>query len=352
VITGDDIDLTKLPFPLWNIGDGGRFSTAGLVIASHPEFGWNVAYHRSQIFGATEMGMSTVPDHQLALALDEARAEGRRVEAAVLLGARPSIAIAAGSDFSLGDCELDIAGALEGRAIGMARCITVDVPVPEDTEIVIEGYFSGEMRDEGPFVEFTGSQTPVRKAPVSTVTAITHRMNPICHGVFAGKPPCETTIIWRELEEAEAFATLRRRYPMLVGLHRPPSLSRDFIGILQVKSGRVRPGFVRNLLLASAAVMHRAKYVIAVDDDIDIYSLNDVMWAVGTRCDPKADIVIVPGTMTARVDPSSGGLSGKVFMDATKKEGFRGSLPSFPAEATARAKALLSDAIAETRPAD
>lgn len=345
VITGKDIDITRLPFPLWNIGDGGRFSTAGMVIASHPEFGLNIAYHRSQIFNAVEMGMSTVPDHQLCLALDEARVDGRRVEAAILLGARPSIAMAAGSDFALGDFELEIAGALEGRAVEMAKCVTVDIPVPEDTEIVIEGYFSGELRDEGPFVEFTGTQTPVRKAPVFTVTAITHRKNAICQGIFAGKPPCETNAIWRELEESEAYTVLRRRYPMLIGVHRPPSLSRDFVAVLQVKNTRIRPGHVRNLLLATSAAMPRAKYLIAIDDDIDMYNLTDVMWAVATRCDPKADIVMVPGTMTARVDPSSGGLSGKLFMDATKKEGFRGTLPTFPPEARALAKSLVAEAL-------
>jgi len=100
----------------------------------------------------------------------------------------------------------------------------------------------------------------------------------------------------------------------------------------------------QTLLLATAAVMPRLKYVVAVDDDIDLYNLTEVIWAVCTRCDPKSDIQLVKGTMTSWLDPSSGGVTGKLFIDATKKQGFRGAMPGFPASALARAKALRSRA--------
>ena len=342
VTIGKDIDLTKLPIPLWNLGDGGRYITAGLMIARHPEFGWNAAHHRAQIFGATELGVAMAPDHHLRLTVVEGTTKRERVEAAMVLGVRPSISIAAASDFPLGDYELEVAGALEGRPIEIVKCATVNVDVPEDTEIVLEGYFDGEYRDEGPFVEFTGYQTRVRKSPVFKITAIAHRRSPIGHAVFAGKPPCETNSLWRELEESVAFETLRRRFPLLTGLHRPPGIGLDFVGVLQINPMRLRVGIIRTLLLATTAVMPRLKYVIAVDDDIDIYNLTDVMWAVATRCDPKADIAMIGGTATTELDPSSGGLTGKVFFDATKKEGFRGKLPLYPDEAMARARELIA----------
>ena len=128
----------------------------------------------------------------------------------------------------------------KGKPIRTVRCKTVDVEVPEDTEMVIEGYFPGEVRDEGPFVEFTGYQTKVIQSPVFKITAITHRKDPLVHGVFAGKPPCETNTIWRELEESEAFDMLRRRYPLFKALHRPPQLGRDFIGVLQINAERLQ----------------------------------------------------------------------------------------------------------------
>jgi 2,5-furandicarboxylate decarboxylase 1 len=343
VIQGDDINILDWPFPFWNLGDGGRYITAGNIIARHPEFGWNIAYHRAQLYNKTELGVCLAPEHHLRYATDEARGK-QKVEAAIVVGVRPSISIASGSDFPISDYELHVAGALEGRPIRTVRCKTVDVEVPEDTEMVIEGYFGGEVRDEGPFVEFTGYQTKIIQSPVFTITAITHRRDPIVHGVFAGKPPCETNTIWRELEESVAFDFLRGRFPLLKAVHRPPELGRDFIGVLQINAQRFRPGIVRTLSLATAAVMPRLKYVIVVDDDIDIYNFNDVMWAVATRCDPKADMASIDGTMTSWLDPSSGGLTGKLFLDATKKAGFGGEMPGYPEETLDRADALIKSA--------
>lgn len=345
VLTGADADVQKLPFPLWNDGDAGQYITAGLVISRHPEFGWNIAHHRGQLYNGKEIGVCVAPEHHLRFATDEARGRKESVEAAYVIGVRPTITIAASSDFALGDYELDVAGALEGRAIEVVKCKTVDVYVPEDTEVVIEGYFSGEQRQEGPFVEFTGYQTPIIQSPVFHVTAITHRTSPVLHGVFAGKPPCETDTLWRELEESVAFDVLRQRFPLLTALHRPPGLARDFIGILQINPKRLRQGIINTLLLATAAVMPRLKYVICVDDDIDIYNLTDVMWAVATRCDPKDDVERVNGTMTSWLDPSSGGLTGKIFFDATKKEGFRGAIPGYPDASMERAKAAIAVAL-------
>jgi UbiD family decarboxylase len=341
VLTGDDADLTQWPIPFWNSGDGGPYITAGLHIVKHPEFGWNISYNRAQVYNAHELGVCMAPDHHLRLTTDEARKAGARVEAAIIIGARPSIAIAAASDLAHGDYELRAAGALEGQAIRTVRCKTVDVEVPADSEIVIEGYYSGETRDEGPFVEFTGYQTPIVTSPVFTITAITHRRDPIYQGVFAGRPPCETNTLWRELEEAEAFTNLRQKFPLLKAVHRPPQIGRDFLGIVQIDPSRLREGIVNTLLLATAAVMPRLKFIIAVDDDIDLYDLTSVLWAVSTRCDPRVDVQSVSGTMTSWLDPASGGFTGKVFFNATKKAGFRGQIPSFPEAAVARMKTIL-----------
>ena len=114
------------------------------------------------------------------------------------------------------------------------------------------------------------------------------------------------------------------------------------MGIIQIDPSRQREGVVNTLLLATAAVMPRLKFIIAVDDDIDLYDLTSVLWAVSTRCDPRVDVQMATGTMTSWLDPSSGGLTGKVFFNATKKPGFRGLIPSFPEAAVARMKNLLS----------
>jgi UbiD family decarboxylase len=284
------------------------------------------------------------PEHQLRLTTDAARGEGRRAEAAIALGVRPSISIAASSDFPMGDYELEIAGALEGKPIRVVRCLTVDVDVPEDCEYVIEGYFTGESRQEGPFVEYTGYQTPIIQSPVFRVTAITHRKDPVMHGIFAGKPPCETDVLWRELEETEVLQTLRRKFPMLVGLHRPPQIGRDLLVVLQVDTSRVPPGMVKTLMLATNAYMTRLKIVIAVDKAIDPYDMTDVMWAVAMHCDIKADVDVIRGTFTSWIDPSSRGLSGKLLLDATSKGDFAGKIPGYPDEALEKAGRLIAEA--------
>ena len=340
ILIGDAIDLTKWPIPLWNEGDGGPYITAGLWIALHPEFGLDIAHHRGQIYGPREIGVCVAPDHHLRLTTDEARAAQAKVEAAVIIGARPSLTIAASADFPHGDYEVAVAGALEDRPIEVVKCTTADIEVPADSEIVIEGYFDGSQRSEGPFVEFTGYQTPIVTSPVFKVTALTYRNAPIFHGVFAGVPPCETNTLWREIEEAEAYSVLRRKFPMLKAVHRPPQVGRDFWGVLQIDPARYRDGMTTTLLVASAAVMPRLKYVVAVDDDIDPYNLTEVIWAVCTRCDPKSDVQLVRGTMTSWLDPSSGGVTGKLLIDATKKKGFRGAMPGFPPAALARAQEL------------
>jgi len=351
VLMGEDADLAQWPIPFWNAGDGGPYITAGLHIVRHPEFGWNISYNRAQVYNGRELGVCMAPDHHLRLTTDEARKMGVRVEAAIIIGARPSISIAAASDLAHGDYELRAAGALEGQPIRTVRCKTIDVEVPADSEIVIEGYYSGETREEGPFVEFTGYQTPIITSPVFTVTAITHRHDPIYQGVFAGRPPCETNTLWRELEEAEAFTNLRQKFPLLKAVHRPPQVGRDFLGVIQIDPARQREGVVNTLLLATAAVMPRLKFIIAVDDDIDLYDLTSVFWAVSTRCDPRVDVQMASGTMTSWLDPSSGGLTGKVFFNATKKPGFRGQIPSFPEAAVARAKSLLNAHLSGALPA-
>jgi 4-hydroxy-3-polyprenylbenzoate decarboxylase len=206
---------------------------------------------------------------------------------------------------------------------------------------VIETEYTGEMDEEGPFNEFTGYQSEKRKAPIWKVTAITTRADPIMHMAFAGKPPNENG----ELVDAVALDTLKRRFPMVTGVTRPASLARDFWGIVQLNPKMRRPGIARNVLLAMAYIMPRLKYLIAVDDDIDINNITDVLWAVSTRVDPGRDTFMVPNTGTGPIDPSSYevALTSKLFIDATKKAHFRGVVSMPPADVLARVRIRLDE---------
>ncbi len=302
ILTGDDADLTRIPAPFWNVGDGGNYITAGLNIGAHPQWGRNAGIYRNMIRGRNEIFAQIAPDHQQRLFYEDV---GKGCPMAIVLGADPLLYLAAGSDFPLGDFEMDVAGALRGQPLASCKAHTIDVEIPADAEIVIETEYTGDADEEGPFNEFTGYQSERRNAPIWRVKAITMRKDPIMHMAFAGKPPNENIAFWRELEDATALEALQRRFPFITAVARPAELARDFWGIIQVDRKKMRPGGVRNAMLATTFLMPRLKYVVAVDDDIDIFNTTDVFWAISTRVDPARDTFLVPETGGGPIDPSS-----------------------------------------------
>jgi UbiD family decarboxylase len=348
VLQGNDIDLTQIPAPFWNVGDGGNYITAGLNIGHHPSWGRNAGIYRNMIHSKTEIMAQIAPDHQQRLFYEDA---GKGCPMAIVLGTDPLLYLAAGSDFALGDFEMDVAGALRGHALRAVEAKTIDVQIPADAEIVIETVYIGEKAEEGPFNEFTGYQSERRPAPVWRVTAITMRKNPIMQMAFAGKPPNENIVFWRELEDAVAVDTMRRRFPYVTAVTRPSELARDFWGVLQIDAKRMRPGGVRNAMLALTLLMPRLKYIVAVDDDIDLYNVTDIFWAISTRVDPGRDSFVVANTGAGPIDPSSYefGITSKLFIDATKKTHFRGVTSSPPEDVLKQARARLDDIINRQR---
>lgn len=347
VITiGDDVDLGKLPIPLWNLGDGGRYITAGINMGAHPAWGKNAGIYRNMYRSKNEIFAQIAPDHQQNLFYKDL---GKGCPMAIVLGADPLLYLAAGSDFHMGDYELDVAGALRGAPLRVVKAETIDLEVPADAEIVIETEYTGEMAEEGPFNEFTGYQSEKRDAPIWRIKAITMRKDPIVHMAFAGKPPNENVVFWRELEDAVALGALQKRFPLVTGVTRPADLSRDYWGFVQINPKMHRPGIVRNLLLAMTYLMPRLKYLVAVDDDIDIFRTNDVFWAICTRVDPGRDVFIVPETGGGPIDPSSYefGITSKMFIDATKKAHFRGVVSMPPKDVLDRTRLRLDELLAQ-----
>ncbi len=351
LLQGDDVDLGRFPVPFWNVGDGGKYITAGINMGAHPKWGKNAGIYRNMIRSRNEIFAQIAPDHQQRLFYEDI---GKGCPMAIVLGADPLLYLAAGSDFRLGDYEVDVAGALRGQPLRVVKTKTIALEVPADAEIVLETEYTGEMGEEGPYNEFTGYQSERRLAPIWLVKAITMRKAPIMHLAFAGKPPNENIAFWRELEDVVALDMLRGRFPMVTGVARPADLARDFWGIVQIDPAKSRPGVVRNLLLAMTFLMPRLKYVVAVDDDIDIYNTRDLFWAISTRVDPGRDTFVVPETGTGPVDPSSYEfcVTSKLFIDATKKPHFRGITSAPPKGVLERAHSRLAEIMArrELRP--
>lgn len=337
---GNEASVDELPIPLWNVGDGGRYITAGINIGAHPAWGKNAGIYRNMYRSRNEIFAQIAPDHHQRLFYEDL---GEGCPMAIVLGVDPLLYLAAGSDFPVGDYEVDVAGALRGAPLRVVKAETIDLEVPADAEIVIETRYTGEMDEEGPFNEFAGYQSERRKAPIWRVTAITMRASPVMHLAFAGKPPNENVVFWRELEDALALEALQKRFPLVTGVTRPADLARDFWGIVQINPKLRRPGIVRNLLLAMTYLMPRLKYLVAVDDDIDIFRTQDVLWAISTRVDPGRDVFMVPETGTGPIDPSSYefATTSKLFIDATRKAHFRGVVSMPPKEVLDRVRVQL-----------
>lgn len=343
VMTGKNVDLSKIPFPLWNEGDGGTYITAGLNMGAHPKWGKNAGIYRNMYRSKDEIFAQIAPDHQQRLFYQDL---GPGCPMAIVLGPDPLLYLAACSDFPLGDYEMDVAGALRGTPLRTVKAETVDLEVPADAEIVIETEYTGQMDDEGPLNEYTGYQSESRKAPIWKVKAVTTRRDPMMQMAFLGKPPNETCTLFRALEDGIALDTLRGRFPLVTSVARPAALARDFWCFIQTDPKKRRPGVIRNLLLATTYLMPRQKYVVAVDDDIDINNIYEVLWAISTRVDPARDTFLVPETGTGPLDPSSRevSLTSKLFIDATKKAHFRGVV-SMPPKAVLDAVRVKLDAI-------
>lgn len=341
-VSTEQIDLTELPIPLWNVGDGGPFITAGVVLA-HSTHGPNAGVYRLQLHDEQTLGMYMAPDHHVRRMLEDPTRTDP-VEVSVALGAPPALYIAASSDFGVHESEAAIASNLQGSPIRWAEGVTVSVPWPVTAEIVIEGTLDGQLREEGPFVEFTGCRTGSTQSPVLSVTALHYRPDAIFHAAFVGRPPNETATVWRELEEAEALRLLQQRYGIVTDLHRPPDIGRDFLCVIQVDSSRAKPGMVKNLLLASAYCVPRPKYVIVVDRDVDIYRLDQVLWALCMRVHPERDITTISGTMTSGLDPRGPAppLTAKLLIDATLKPDAPEVLGGPPEQTLEWAKQLLT----------
>jgi 4-hydroxy-3-polyprenylbenzoate decarboxylase len=346
VLKGGDVDLERLPIPLWNVGDGGNYISAGINMGAHPKWGRNAGIYRNMVRGKNEIFAQIAPDHQQRLFYEDI---GKGCPMAIVLGADPLLYLAAGSDFPLGDYEVDVAGALRGSSLRVVKAATLNLEVPADAEVVIEAEYTGQSDEEGPFNEFTGYQSERRRAPIWAVKAITMRRQPIMHLAFAGKPPNENVTFWRELEDALALDTMRRRFPIVTAVARPAELARDFWGIVQINN--IRPMYVRNVMLALTYLMPRLKYIVAVDDDIDIHNVLDIFWAISTRVDPGRDTFVVENTGTGPIDPSSCdfSLTSKLFIDATKKAHFRGITSAPPQDVLDKVRVKLDAILARQK---
>jgi len=317
VVHRDAIDLTSaLPIPTHNEHDNGAYITAGLVITRNPETGdQNVSINRLQVSGPDKLGILILP-RDLHRFYDAAETKGEALPVAIVIGVDPMTLLASQAILPINHDELMVAGALMGRPLDVVKCVTNDVRVPAQAEIVIEGRLLPEVREiEGPFGEFPQYYGPAGKRQVVAVDAITHRGKPLFHTIVPAA--MEHLLLGAIPREASLIAFLQRSFPSVVDVH----LSRGGVCRyhLAVKIAKRWEGEPKNIIMGAFAGHADIKQVTVVDEDVDVHDPTAVEWAVATRFQAASDLVVVPRAQGSRLDPSAeNGLVDKMGLDATK----------------------------------
>jgi 2,5-furandicarboxylate decarboxylase 1 len=309
-----EVDLARLlPIPVHNELDSGPYITAGLLIARNPKTGaQNVTIHRLQLSGPNRFGVLLLPRHTLRF-FQMAEEAGSDLAVAIVIGVDPLTLLASQAIAPLDFDELTIAGALHGRPLEVVKCLTSDIRVPANAEIVLEGRILARVREmEGPFGEFPQYYGERAEQHVIEIGTLTHRQQPIFHTILGGG--IEHLLLGGIPREATIMAHLRRSFPGVRDVH----LSRGGTCRyhLNVRLDKRHEG--ENVIMGAFGAHYDIKHVVVVDADVDIHNAAEVEWAITTRFQADRDLVVVSEAQGSKLDPSSrNGLSAKMGFDAT-----------------------------------
>ncbi len=325
VFEGSDVDLMRYPIQTCWPNDVGPLITWPLVITRGPnKERQNLGIYRQQVIGRNKTIMRWLAHRGGALDYRE-WLEARPNDPfpiAVALGADPATILGAVTPVPDSLSEYAFAGLLRGSRTEVAQCLLSDLQVPASAEIVLEGYlYPGETAPEGPFGDHTGYYNEVEHFPVFTVEKITQRKNPIYHSTYTGKPPDEPAVLGVALNEV-FIPILQKQFPEIVDFYLPPEGCSYRLAVVSMK--KQYPGHAKRVMFGVWSFLRQfmyTKFVIVVDDDIDVRNWKEVIWAVTTRMDPKRDMTLIDNTPIDYLDFASpvSGLGSKVGMDATHK---------------------------------
>lgn len=348
VVITDNPSVYQFPIlKCWPL-DGGPYLTLTLCHSKDPDTGKrNIGMYRVQVYDERTVGMHWQIHKGGAAHFQQAqREQKRRMEVAVVIGADPASIYAATAPLPPGIDELLFAGFLRRKPVDVVQCKTVDVKVPADAEIVLEGYVdTDELRPEGPFGDHTGHYTPIEPYPVMHITAITHRRNPIYATTIVGKPPMEDAYLGKATERF-FLHLLRVVLPEIVDINMP--VEGGFHNVVIVSIRKRYPGQARKVMCGiwGMMLMMLSKFIIVVDENVDVQNLREVLFRVGNNVDPKRDTLIVDGPVDA-LDHSSPyeKFGWKMGLDATAKLPEEGHPRPWPPdiEMVPEIKALVSE---------
>ncbi|MFM0200743.1 UbiD family decarboxylase [Paraburkholderia fungorum] len=326
VLTGDDCDFTSLPVHLQHDLDGAPYISASIDFAVDPDTGWtNVGIRRLMLRGRRTAGIDLVaPSDLRAISIAHSK-RGERLPIAFAVGTHPIDHV--GATMRIPADELELVAALRGAPMGVVKCITSDLLVPADAEFILEGYLDerGHAEPEGPYGEFLGYYGGIKTNPVFHLTAITHRRDAVFQTCTIGGRTMARTdtaqlaalrtevTVWRALETAVREIKSVYASPATGGMFN-----------VRIALQQRVPGEARNAIAAVFASLANVKHVFVVDPDIDIYSDEQMDWALATRFQADRDLVTFNGMRAMPLDPSLAGAA------VTAKAGFDLTLPLLP----------------------
>jgi 4-hydroxy-3-polyprenylbenzoate decarboxylase len=322
---GDEIDLSDYPIQTCWPDDAAPLITWPLVITKGPNKDrQNLGIYRQQVIGKNKVIMRWLAHRGGALDFREWQKAypGKPFPVSVALGADPATILAAVTPVPDTLSEYAFAGLLRGSKTEVANCLINDLQVPASAEIVFEGFiYPGETAKEGPFGDHTGYYNEVDEFPVFTIERITQRVAPIYHSTFTGRPPDEPAVLGVALNEV-FVPILQKQFPEIVDFYLPPEGCSYRMAVISMK--KQYAGHAKRVMLGTWSYLRQfmyTKFVIVVDEDIDVRNWQDVIWAITTRMDPARDLTILENTPIDYLDFASpvSGLGSKVGFDATNK---------------------------------
>ncbi len=325
VLEGDAVDLARLPVQTCWPEDAGPLITWGLVITRGPEKPrQNLGIYRMQVIGRNRVIMRWLAHRGGALDFrdwQQAR-PGAPFPVSVALGADPATLLGAVTPVPDALSEYAFAGLLRGSRTEVAKSLGNDLQVPASAEFVLEGHIApDDTAPEGPFGDHTGYYNEVEEFPVFTLDRITHRHAPIYHSTYTGRPPDEPAILGVALNEV-FVPLLQKQFPEITDFYLPPEGCSYRMAVVSMK--KQYPGHAKRVMFGVWSFLRQfmyTKFVIVTDDDVDVRSWPDVIWAMTTRMDPVRDTTLVENTPIDYLDFASpvSGLGGKIGLDATNK---------------------------------
>ncbi len=322
---GDEVDLSVFPIQTCWPDDAAPLITWPLVITKGPNKDrQNLGIYRQQVIGKNKVIMRWLSHRGGALDFLEWQEAhpGEPFPVSVALGADPATILAAVTPVPDSLSEYAFAGLLRGSKTEVANCLSNDLQVPARAEIVLEGFiYPGEMATEGPYGDHTGYYNEVDEFPVFTIERITQRQAPIYHSTYTGRPPDEPAILGVALNEV-FIPILQKQFPEIIDFYLPPEGCSYRMAVISMK--KQYAGHAKRVMFGTWSYLRQfmyTKFVIVVDEDVDVRNWQDVIWAITTRMDPARDLTILENTPIDYLDFASpvSGLGSKVGFDATNK---------------------------------